>query len=74
MSQLRVVVGDMVADFELDLDQSREAAAVEQLGLEAAPNGFSMSIVVAVAASARTLQRSVFGDQFFEPGRLQNNY
>ena len=38
MSAFSVVVGDVVADFEPGFGQAGEAAAVEQLGFEAAPN------------------------------------
>ena len=68
MPPLSVIMGDMVADFELGLDQSRGAAAVEQFGFEAASKRFGGGVVVAVAASAHALQRAVFCDQVFEAG------
>lgn len=42
----------MVADFELGFGQTGEEAAVEQLGFEAAPEGFGVGVVIAVAALA----------------------
>jgi hypothetical protein len=44
-----VVVGDVVADFQLGFGQAGEAAAVEQFGVEAAPKRFGVGIVIAVA-------------------------
>jgi hypothetical protein len=58
----------VLADFELGLSKSGKAAAIEQLGYEAAPKRFGVDIVVAVAPPAHTLQRVVFCDQGFEAG------
>jgi len=58
MPPLGVVIGDVVADFELGFGQSRKTAAVEQLGLEAAPKRFGVRVIVAVAAPAHALPRA----------------
>ena len=50
-----VVVGDVVADFNLGFGQAGEVTAVEQLGFEAAPKRFGVGIVVAVATPALAL-------------------
>jgi hypothetical protein len=68
MPPLGVVVGDVVADFELGFGQAEEAAVVEQFGFEAAPKRFGVGVVVAVAAPAHALLRAVFGNQGFESG------
>ena len=52
MPPFGVVVGDVVADFELGFGQAGETAAVEQLGFEAAPKRFGVRVIVAVAAPA----------------------
>jgi hypothetical protein len=57
-----VVIGNVVADFQLGFSQPREAPPVEQFGLEAALKRFGMGIVVAVAAPAPALLRAAFGD------------
>ena len=44
------VVGYIVADFQARFGEIAEAAAVKQFGLEAAPKGFGVRIIVAVAA------------------------
>ena len=69
MAPFSVVIGDVVADFEPRFGQAGEAATVEQFGLEAAPKGLGVRIVVAVATLAHALLRAVFGDQIFESGR-----
>ena len=66
MPPLGVVVGDVVADFELGFGQSGETAAVEQFGFEAAPKRFGVRVVITVAAPAHALPRAVFGNQVFE--------
>ena len=68
MSAFGVVIGDVVADFELGFGQARKAAAIEQFGFEAAPKGSSVGVVVAVAPPAHTLLGAVLGDQGFEAG------
>ena len=55
MPPLGVVLGDVVADFELGFGQAGEAAAVGQFGFEAAPKRFGVGLVVAVAAPAPAL-------------------
>jgi hypothetical protein len=59
MPSFRVVVGDVVADFEFGFGQAWEAATVEYLGFEAAPKRFGVRIIVAVAAPAHALPRGV---------------
>ena len=62
MTSLGVVISDVVADFQLGFGQPGKAAAVEQLGLETAPKGFGVGVVVAVAAPAHALPGTVFCD------------
>jgi hypothetical protein len=66
MSTFGVVVGDVVADFELGFGQAGEVAAVEQFSFEAAPERFGVGVIVAVAAPAPALLGPVSGDQGFE--------
>ena len=68
MPPLGVVVGDVVADFELGFGQSGETAAVEQFGPEVALKRFSVRVVITVAAPAHALPRAVSGNQIFESG------
>ena len=42
MAGLGVVIGDVVADFELGLGQAGEVAAVGQFGFKAAPKRFGV--------------------------------
>jgi len=64
MVPLVVVIGDSQAGF----GQAGKAAAVEQFGFEAAPKGFGVGIVVAVAAPTHTLLSPVAGQQIPESG------
>ena len=59
MPSFGVVVGVVVADFELGLGQAGKAPSVEQFGLEAASKRFGVG--VAVAAQAHALQGLVLG-------------
>ncbi len=51
-----IVIGYMMTDFELGFFQAGKAVAVKQLRFEAAPKGFDVGIVVAVATPAAALQ------------------
>ena len=64
MAPLGVVIGDVVANFELGFGQPGEGAAIEQFGFEAAPKRFGVG--VAVAAPAHALHGPVFDDHVFE--------
>jgi len=55
MSPFSVVMSEVMADFQPGFNEVAEAAAIEQLGFEAAPKGFGMRIIVAIAASAHAL-------------------
>ena len=61
LAALSVVLGHVVADFELGLGQAEVAAAVEQFGFEPAPERFGVGVVIEVAAPTHTLQRTMFG-------------
>ena len=66
MAPFSVVIGNVITDFEPRFGQAGETAAVEQFGLEAAPKGFGVRVVITVAAPAHALQRAMFGNQPFE--------
>ena len=73
MASFGIVADDVMPDFGLDLNQSGEAAAIEQFRLEATPKRFGVGrirqgVVVAVAVPAHALQRTMFGDQVFDAG------
>ena len=59
MAAFSVVIGNVVADFQLGFSQPREAPTVEQFGLEAVSKRFGMSIVVAVVSPAHALPRQL---------------
>ncbi len=68
MASFDIVIGDMVANFKLDLSQSREAVTIEELGFKAASKQFGMGVVVAVATLANVLLSAVAGKQLLEAG------
>jgi hypothetical protein len=55
MSALRIVIGEVMADFQARFREVAEAAAVEQLGLKPTPKGLSVGVIVAVAPAAHAL-------------------
>ena len=63
MAPLSVAIGDVVIDFEPRFSQAGKAAAIEQIGFEAATKRFGAGIIVAVTAPTHTLQGSVAGQQ-----------
>ena len=63
MTPLSVVIGDAVVNFRPRFGQAGKAAAVEQLGFEAAPKRFGVGVIAAVAAPAPALRGSVAGPQ-----------
>ena len=56
MATFSVVIGKVGADFEFGLRRTREAVVIEQFGLEAAPKGLGVGVVLAVAAPAYVLK------------------
>ena len=68
MPPFGVVVGDVVADFQLGFGQAGETAAVEQFGPEPTPKRFGVGVVVTIAAPVHALLNTVFSNQVFETG------
>jgi hypothetical protein len=58
-----IVVSHVVDDFEPGFNQAEEAAIIEQFAFEMTSEGFSVHVVVGVAAPAHALLSAVFGDQ-----------
>ena len=54
MSAFGVIIGEIMADFQARFAQTAEAAAVEYFNFEAAPKGFGVGVVVAVALPGTT--------------------
>jgi hypothetical protein len=51
MPPFNVVLGRLIAKFQLGLGEFGEAAAIKQLGFETASRGFSVGIIVAIVAT-----------------------
>ena len=73
MVSFGIVAADVMTDFGLDPDHSGEAAAIEQFRLIATPKRFDegrirQGVVVAFAAPAHALQRTMFDGQVFDAG------
>jgi hypothetical protein len=56
-----VVVSTMIADFDFDFGQVREATPIEQFSSAVVPKRFCAGITVAVAALAPTLHDPITG-------------